>query len=278
MKRTFFSMLTASGIFMLCFASCKKEQDFTYYSESAAIRTPEANGVTAAATLDRIDEIVKDLATSNYSLSFSKTYSSYGITRTAYGSASYLAFVSPDAVKLPSELRNIQKYVPIWKRPNFILPTCPDMIFDPLRLQKVRELLAKADPAQFSGLREVAFVNGGGFLATDKVLGQYANLKTDVMDGLLKDLGGAKFLILNEPGTLNREFGRSFYGYANINDIVFKPYRKNWKDIFKPTLKGCYDPIILSVIKERLAKINPAAYGGLNVTTLAENKNIAIMY
>lgn len=275
MKRSFFSLLTASCILgVVCFTNCKKEQDAPAFTESATVAAPVST--VSIATVDRIDEIVKDLAKENYSLGFAKTSPSIGITKTSYGTPGYVRLSSSDILKLSAELRRYQKYVPIWKRPTFVQPTCPEMVIDPRVLENIRQYLVKADPSQFSGLIEVGFVTGGGFMATEKFVSQYANLKPDAFDNATAGLDGARFLMLTDVN--GREFTRSFHGYANINDIVFKAYRKNWTDIFKPTLKGCFDPIVLKSIKEKLQQINPAAYSSLTITPLAENKSIAVMY
>jgi|GEM_PF-2854240 len=276
MKRRFFSLLTLSGVLgVLCFSNCTKDQNAPVNTDAAIAAQPRA-GVTLA-TPDRIDAIVKDLATENFSLSFAKTSPSTGITKTSYGADGYVQLASPDKLKLSVDVSRYQKYVPIWKRPNFIQPTCPDMSIDPRVLENLKQYLIKANPVEFSGLVEIPFIKSGGFLATEKFIGQYANLKPDTFDKIAAGLDGARFLMLTDANS-GREFTRSFHGYANINDIVMKPYKKNWKDIFKPTIKGCFDPIILKTIKERLEKINPAAYASLTITPLAENRSIAVMY
>jgi len=276
MKRSFFSLLTIScALGIVCFTNCKKEQEAPAFTESATVAAP-VSSVSLATTPDRIDAIVKDLALENYSLSFAQTSPTIGITRTSYGTQGYVRLANPDNVKLSAELRKYQRYVPIWKRPTFVQPTCPEMVIDPRVLENLRQYLVKADPSQFSGLIEVGFVTGGGFLASEKFVGQYANLRPDAFDNAAAGLDGARFLMLTDVN--GREFTRSFHGYANINDIVLKPYKKNWADIFKPTLKGCFDPIVLKSIKEKLQQINPATYSSLTITPLAENKSIAVMY
>ena len=183
--------------------------------------------------------------------------------------------MDPQDVICPEPFRLKQKKIAIWKRPNFIVPTCPDMTIDIWKLEQVRDLARKADPRRFETLAIVKSVDGkGGFLATEKFTGQFAAMKLDKIDEITKDLDGAKYLLLNAPGDYRGGITRSFYGYANLNDWVFRPLRTNLKDLLKPTLKGCFDPIVLSILKERLQKLDPVVYENLNVTTIAQNVGV----
>ena len=129
MKKTTSLALTAlSVVAMLAFSNCKKEQT-TFGTVSPTInRLTTESGFTF--TDDRINAIVKDLALDSYSLSFEKAIPSGGITQTAYGADNYLAFADPQDLICPDPIRLRFKRIPIWKRPNFILPTCPDMTID----------------------------------------------------------------------------------------------------------------------------------------------------
>lgn len=268
MKQKISSVLTATGIVaILAFSSCKKEQ--TVSRADASLQDLRTAGATT--TFDRIDEIMKDLSRDDYSLSFDKPLPSVGITRTAYGADSYLVFADPQDVICPDPIRKIQVKVPIWKRPNFIQPTCPDMSIDIIRLKQVQDLLVKADQNQFGSLRQVKLSNGGGFLASQQYLKQNASLQPDVIDRITTGLNPEGYLLLSAPGS---EFTRSFYGYADLDAAAarrgMRMAKVNVMNLFKPTLKGCFDPQILSVIKDRLIKTNPAAYKDLNVTPLQD--------
>jgi hypothetical protein len=83
--------------------------------------------------------------------------------------------------------------------------------------------------------------------------------------------------MLNDPKNPGSGATRSFYGYADLNEIVFRPYKKSLKDILKPTLKGCFDPETLKALKSQLQKIDPAYYSNLAITFLPENKSIAML-
>ena len=268
--RTSFALTTLGLASVLVLSNCKKESAIPDIREA----NETARGITGFSA-DRIDEIMKGVATDDYSFSFNQTYPSAGISRTAYGAESYLGYVDPQDLICPEPFRFKQKKVAIWRRPNFIIPTCPDMTIDIWKLDQVRETIAKADPRQFEGLRAVKFEGGrGGFLATDKFTGQFRTMQLDKIDKVTKDLDGARYLMLNTPGDYSGGATRSFYGYADLNSIVFKPYRTNLKDILKPTLKGCFDPIVLSILKERLQRVDPAIYKGLEVTKLNETVGV----
>jgi hypothetical protein len=279
MKRnSFLSLAVISVLTAVTFTNCKKDgPDYGFQggSQTNVQRTNVNSGYTFAS--DRIDEIVKDLSTQNYSLSFEKPIPSVGITRTAYGSDSYVVFADPQDLICPDPIRWKYKRVPIWKIPTFIFPTCPDMIIDINKIRQVRELLVKGDPAQFKGLKEVGLSNGGGFLATEKLVAQYSSLRLDKIDDLTFDLDGAKYMMFHDPNSISNGFQRNFYGFADIPNIVLRPNKINLKDLLKPTLKGCFDPLILSIIKERLQRFDPATYKGLNVTPLEQNKEIAVL-
>jgi hypothetical protein len=269
--RTSFLLTTLGLTAVLGLSNCKKESPAPEAIQELNHTTP---GIISRSG-DRIDEIVNGLAQEDYSFSFDQPYSSVGITRTSYGADSYLAYADPQDVICPEPFRFKQKKVAIWKRPNFIIPTCPDMTIDIWKLEQVKNLATKANPRQFEGLKSIAFVDGkGGFLATEKFTEQFKTMKLDQIDEITKDLDGEKYLLLNTPGDFRGGFTRSFYGYANLNDYVFRPLRRNLKDILKPTLKGCFDPLVLSIIKERLQKIDPAVYENLNVTTLDQNVGV----
>ena len=264
--RTSFALTTLGLASVLVLSNCKKETTAPNFREP----NETARGI-ASFTGDRIDEIVKGLASEDYSFSFNQTYPSSGITRTSYGADSYLGYVDPQDLICPEPFRLKQRKVAIWKRPNFIIPTCPDMTIDIWKLEQIRELAVKADPRQFEGLQTVKFEGGGGFIASEKFTGQFRAMKLDRIDDVTSDLDGAKYLMLNAPGDYSGGVTRSFYGFADLNTNVFRPLRTNLKDLLKPTLKGCFDPIVLSALKERLQKIDPAVYRGLEVTKIAEN-------
>jgi hypothetical protein len=268
--RTSFALTTLGLASVLALSNCKKETPANTFHES----NETARGITRFSG-DRIDAIVNGLAAEDYSFSFDQTYESAGITRTAYGADSYLGYVDPQDVICPEPFRLKQKKIAIWKRPNFIIPTCPDMAIDIWKLEQVRDLARKADPRQFEALTAIKSLDGkGGFLATEKFTSQFKTMSLDKIDEITKDLDGEKYLLLNAPGDYRGGATRSFYGYANLNEWVFRPLRTNLKDILKPTLKGCFDPIILSIIKERLQKIDPVVYENLNVTNLDQNVGV----
>ena len=277
MKQTSSLALTAIMVAaVLTFSSCKK--DLTTFG----VISPETRQLTsttdyALTSGDRINEIVKDMAYDSYSFSFEKPNYSAGITQTAYGADNYLAFVDPQDLICPDPIRYRFKRIPIWKRPVMIQPTCPDMAIDIIKLKEVKDLLVKADPAQFGDLRELQMLNGGAFLVTKTFTSQYPTMQLDKIDGLTKDLNPESYLLLNNPGDFTGGFTRTFYGYADLNERVFKPRRTNLRDVLKPTLKGCFDPIILSIIRERLQRMDPVAFKELNVTPLGDDKTIGVL-
>ena len=274
------ALVLLATITAIAFTSCSKDSSIQPASSAASGGpTSTRTGSTAATiTYDRIDAIMKDLSTNSYSLNFDKAMPDYGITRTAYGADNYLVFADPQNLKCPDPILARYKRIPLWRRPVIIQPTCPDLSIDIYKLNQVRDLLMKADYNKYGSLRQVSLLNGGGLLGDQKFLGQFPNIKLDRIDEITKDLSPDRFLMLNQPGTYTGGFTRSFYGFADLNSIVFRPYGKSLKDIYKPTLKGCFDPIILSTIKQRLQSMDPATYKYLTVAPLAENKSIAVLY
>ena len=263
--------LSASLAFALLFASCTKDN----LNPGDSVNADNAsNSVTG----DRIYEIIKDLSTDSYSLHFGKTYPDYGITQATYGANSYLAFADPQDVICPDPIRLRYKQIPIWRRPDIVWPTCPDMTPDIYKLSQIQELLISADPLRFKTLKQVKFINQeGGFLGTSAFFKQFPAMQYDKIDDATANLSLDKFLMLNDPRSLGTAATRSFYGYANLNDIVLKPYKKSLKDIFKPTLKGCFDPETLKILMSRLQSIDPAYYKSLTLTSLPENKSIGLL-
>jgi hypothetical protein len=274
------ALVLSATITAIAFTSCSKDNSFQPASSAASegATSTRTGSAAAAITYDRIDAIMKDLSTNSYSLNFDQAMPDYGITRTAYGADNYLVFADPQTLKCPDPILARYKRIPIWRRPIIIQPTCPDMSIDPSKLSQVRDLLIKANYNKYATLKEISTLNGGGLLGDQKFMSQYPNIKLDRIDEITKDLSTDKFLMLNAPGSYTGGFTRSFYGFADLNSIVFRPYGKSLKDIFRPTLKGCFDPIILNTIRQRLQSMDPATYKYLTVAPLAENKSIAILY
>jgi len=273
MKTSLPLAIVASLACALFFTNCTKEK--VNPADSVAAQ----NSSDATAGEDRINAIVKDLSTDSYSLNFNKTYTKYGITQLNYGTDSYLDFADPGDLKCGTPIRIRFKRIPIWRNPKIVWPpTCPDMVIDINRLTEIQKLLMTADPKKYSDLQQIKFVNTeGGFLASKRYMNQFPKMKLDKIDDATADLSPEKFLMLNDPQNLGSGATRSFYGYADLNEIVFRPYKKSLKDILKPTLKGCFDPEILKALTERLQKIDPSFYNSLVVNYLPENKNIGIL-
>lgn len=277
MKQATSLALTAISLAtVLTFSNCKKEQ--TTFSTLA----PTTSRLTTASEFsplpgDRINAIVNDMAYDSYSFSFEKAMPSAGITQTAYGADNYLAFVDPQDLICPDPIKFRYKRIPIWKRPNIIWPTCPDMTIDILKWKEIREVLVKADPSQFSELSNLQILDGGAFFSTPKFASQFKSLQLDKIDAITKDLNPESYLLLNNPGDFTGGFTRNFYGYADLNAKVFRPRRTNLRDVLKPTLKGCFDPIILSIIRDRLQRMDPIAFRGLNVSALGDDKSIGVL-
>lgn len=278
MKRTFANPLTAAVLLIvLGFTNCKKEQGAGNFNE-AATRTDGTKLTTSMfAREDRILEIVKDLSESSYSLNFDKAVPTAGITRTAYGADNYLVYADPQDLICPEPFRKFQKNMPVWRIPKVLPPTCPDMIYDPLLGKKLQEFLWNADVNQFGGLRGVQISNGGVLLADKSFTAMYANMKVDKIDQALDGLDGAKFLILNDPAAGNSVFTRGSYGYANLDEIIFRKYKLNLKDILKPKLIGCFDPEILKQIRERFDLISPEISRGLGINPIENAADIATL-
>lgn len=271
MKTPFLLALSASLASALLFTSCTKEN--TSPSQVAS-SSNSSNSVTA----DRIETIMADLSTSSYSLSFTKTYPRSGIAKTAYGTDNYLAFADPQDLICGDPIRLKYKQIAIWKRPNIVWPTCPDMSIDIYKLGEVQKLLVSADPKLYGAVKQIKFINTeGAFLGTDAFTSQFPAMKLDKIDDAITTLSLDKFLMLNDPKNLGSGASRSFYGYADLNTVVLQPYKKSLTDLLKPTLKGCYDPTTIKALQDKLKSIDPVYYKGLNITYLAENKNIAIL-
>lgn len=264
--------LSASLAVALFFTSCTKDNLNPGDSVNAE---NSSNSVTGE---DRIDVIVKDLSINSYSLSFKTTYPNAGITRTAYGTDNYLAFADPQDVICGDPIRLRYKQIPIWRRPNIVWPTCPDMTPDIYKLGQIQELLISADPLRYKTLKQVKFISQeGGFLGTSAFFKQFPAMQYDKIDDATAGFSLDKFLMLNDPRNPGTGATRSFYGYANLNKIVLAPYKKSLKDIFKPTLKGCFDPETLKALMSRLQSIDPAYYKSLTLTSLPENKSIGLL-
>lgn len=274
MKTSLSLALSASLACALIFTNCTKDN----IEPGESVNAENASNATTGG--DRIDAIVSDLSADSYSLHFSKTYPNSGITKKAYGTDSYLAFADPQDVICGEPIRMKYPKIPIWRRLGVAPwpPTCPDMTPDFDKLSQIQELLISADPKIYKSLQQVKFVNQeGGFLATAAYFKQFTTLKLDKIDDATSGLKPDMFLMLNNPADLGTGATRNFYGYADLNEIVFKPYKKTLKDILKPTLKGCFDPQTLKALQSQLQKIDPAYYKSLTLTYLPENKQIGIL-
>ena len=279
MKHSISIALAATGVAaILTFTSCKKDLPYNGANDNAGNGLGYAGRETLITSPDRIDAIVKDLSLDSYSFSFSKPIPNAGITKTAYGADNYLVFADPQDLICPEPIRLRYKKIAIWKRPNFVQPTCPDMAIDVNKLTQVQDIMAKADPAQYGALKGIKISNGGAALAAQSFIKGYANLQLDRMDAMTKDLDPSRFILLGAADNIKGgAFTRGFYGYADLNALVFQPYKTNLRDIIKPTIKGCFDPLILKIIRERLVEFNSAMYKGLNVTALLQDKSIAVL-
>jgi hypothetical protein len=226
---------------------------------------------------DRLDDIVKDLSDNNYSLSFDKTYPDFGITKTSYGAESFIAYADPQDVICPEpwRARFPRSRVPIFRIPKIVQPTCPTMI--PLDIaDKVAGILSKADPTEFAGLKQIKLSNNKNvLLANEKFTSQYTALKADMIDdSVTNGLDDSKFLLLEDFGNLTPGFTRNFYGNANMDDIIKKI---DFFHIVRPILIGCFDPQILTSLKDKLAAINPATYQSLQLTRLDQDSTVGVL-
>jgi len=234
---------------------------------------------------ERLDDIVKDLSADSYSLSFDKTYPDYGITKTSYGAESIIAYADPEDVICgePWRIRFPKSSVPIFKIPQIVQPTCPIMI--PLDIAtRVEDVLTKADPVGFAGLKQLKLVDSKNvLLANEKFTGQFAALKPDMIDdSVLNGLDYNKFLLLEEPGNLSPGFTRNFYGTANIPDNATKTNtitgaNTNFVKIYRPVLIGCLDPKILALIKERAIVFKLTTPTAWQLTTLGQDSTIGVL-
>jgi hypothetical protein len=276
MKHRISLKLIATGVVaMLAFSNCKKSLTAT---DESSFANQAFAGTEAAQLTDRIDAIVKDLSKDRYSFSFEKPIQNGGITRTAYGADNYFTFADPQDLICPDPIRIRYKKVPIWRRPTWIWPTCPDMIIDLSKISRIQEVLAKADFAQFGSLKGIKTSNGGVLLASEKFTRNYSNIQLDRMDAITRDLDHARFVVLGSPDiAMGGALSRTFYGYADLNSIVFRPYQTNLRDLIRPTLKGCFDPLILRTIRERLMQFNAQAYRGLEVKQFGQRNSIAVL-
>ena len=278
MKHTVTPLAAAALISLFSLTGCSKNMQQPSQSANSITQSSNLASTLTATREDRIDSIMKGVAADNYSLSFEKTNSSIGITRTAYGADNYLVFADPQDVICGEPLRYQIKKIPIYKRPNFVVPTCPDMSIDIWKLGQIQELLTKAEPAVYKGSKQIKLADGKALIATERFTSQYANLKADRVDAITRDLSPEKFIMLGNADFANGgAFTRNFYGWADLNSLVFKQYKTSLKDILKPTQKGCFDPLVLKVIRERLVELNASLYRNLTVTPLTQDKNIAVL-
>jgi hypothetical protein len=227
----------------------------------------------------RLDNIVKDLANDSYSLSFDKTYPDYGITKTSYGAENYLVYADPQDVICPEpwRVRFPKTKIPVYGIPKIVQPTCPTMIPIDIR-DRLSALLAKADPAVFGGLKSINVDGGKVLLANEKFTAQYANLKPDMMDdSVLNNLDANKYLLLQAPENMYAGFSRGFYGNANLNELILTKSKIDFKKIFRPIYIGCFDPVIMTSLKDKLALINPQVYKSLQIHQLPEDGRIAVL-
>ena len=271
MKTSISLAVTASLACALFFSGCTKDN-----------LTPgdrvNADNSSNAVTGDRIYEIVKDLSINSYSLHFVKSYPDSGITQARYGADSYLAFADPGDLKCPDFIQFKYKYVPIWRRPTIIWPTCPDMTPDLNKLSQIQQLLVHVDPLHYKTLRSVKFINQeGGFMGSSAFFKQYPAMQYDKLDDATANLGLDRFLMLFNPRALGPGATRTFYGYANINDLVLNPYKLSLKNIYLPKLIGCFYPETLKILASRLESIDPAYYKGITVKTLPQSQDIGVL-
>lgn len=226
----------------------------------------------------RLDDIVKDLSKESYSLSFENAMPEQGISQTQYGAESFLAFADPQDLICGDPIKSRYKAgIPVWSIPKIVRPTCPDMI-PPGVATKLIDALKVADAAQFGNLKQINLQGGNVLLADEKFTSTYANIKPDMIDdSVLAGLDESKFIMLQMPGDMSGGFTRDFYGNANLNEIVFTKYKIDLPGILPPRLKGCFDPQVLTTIRDRLAMMNPDVYKGLQVSTLPQDQSIGVM-
>lgn len=274
MKTPLSLALSASFACALFFTNCTKD------NMNPGERVNAENSSNATTGGDRITAIVKDLSVDSYSLNFNKAYPESGINKKHYGSDTYLAFADPQDVICGDRIRVRYPKVPIWRRPAVAPwpPTCPDMTPDIYKLEQIQELLISANPKLYGTLKPVKFINqDGGFLAADAFFKRFAAMQYDKIDDATANIRLDKFLMLNDQANLGPGATRNFYGYADLNEIVFKPYKKTLKDILPTQLKGCFDPETLKLLRDQLQRIDPTYYKSLTLTSLPENKQIGIL-
>ncbi len=230
------------------------------------------------AKTDTLDAITKDLEGSDQlSLSFEKAMPEAGLSKTSYGRESYLTYADPQDLICGEPFRiRYKSGIPVWRIPKMIVPTCPTMIpFEKINLFK--GVLAALDKNQFGALKEVKLQNGAALLGSEAFYRPYSALRTDAFDdSALANIDGAKFLLLRSPNDMFTGATRDFYGTANLTGMLGEK-KINWKDIFVPTLKGCFDPEILKLIKDRLIRINPELYKGLDVRPLGQDAAFSVL-
>ena len=220
----------------------------------------------------RLDDIVKDLSADSYSLSFAKTNPDHGITKTSYGTESFIVYADPQDMICPEpwRIRFPKSTVPIFRFPTMVRPiiTCPEFV--PLNFgDRVTKILTEADPQEFSGIKQIKLVDGKNvLLANEKFTSQYASLKADMIDdSILSGLDYNKFLLLQDPGNLSAGFTRYFYGNASMTTMSSS--EKFDFGRFRPVLIGCLDPKILTLIREKFAAWKPE----LNKWQLTRSEN-----
>ena len=274
MKTTTSLALSASLACALFFTNCTKDNMNPGESVNAE------NSSNATTGEDRIQAIVNDLSVDSYSLNFRQAYPNSGISKKHYGTDTYLAFADPGDLRCPDPIRKRYIKIPIWRRPVVTPwpPTCPDMTPDIYKLEQIQQLLISADPKFYGSLKEVKFINqDGGFLGTDAYFKKFAAMQYDKIDNATARLSLDKFLMLSDGANLGTGATRNFYGYADLNEIVFKPYKKTLKDILPTQLKGCFDPETLKLLRAQLQQVDPVYYKSLTLTSLPENKQIGIL-
>jgi len=228
---------------------------------------------------DRLDDIVKDISADSYSLSFAKTNPDHGITKTSYGTESFIVYADPQDIICPEpwRIRFPKSTVPVFRFPTMVRPiiTCPEFV--PIKFgDRVKKILTEADPQEFSGIRQIKLVDGENvLLANEKFTSQYASLKADMIDdSILNGLDYNKFLLLQDPGNLSPGFTRYFYGNASMS--ATSGTEKIDFGRFRPVLIGCLDSKTLTSIRDRFVAWKPE-FNKWQLTKSQNDSTVAVL-
>ncbi|PSL43318.1 hypothetical protein CLV51_1087 [Chitinophaga niastensis] len=271
-------LLSSFLLYLLVLTACQKEQVKKSADETLTSQAISSS-VTAAATSDQLDLILKDLPVGTYRLEFPNMPANPAITKPLYGTLTDLTRAPIKNFYLPALTSlNYGWWVPHWIWPIIIPgPSCMDIINDPTVSDKVLQLAKQQGLPYFNNVIAIDAGQGQMILESKDYFSKLSSIKTDDIDNKILNGIPLNSFRLALPGNVQQPyFTRLFYGTGDIKGV--KAGNGDLSDYIKmfPKYIGCLDPIILDKIRLNALNYDKNVFGNLNIQSVGSGVGVLV--